>query len=179
MLHFSQLQAPTFTAQRAASRLFLTDFLNAILNKETQVNSLNKDTSSRTPNTPPSGGKHIELGRLAQGIPGIVQGTNTIVFIAKDDIPTDRCRDVTYEKEDPHRERLTVGGNRIHFPGDCDTPTADMLTTKILLNSIISTQGARFMTIDIKDFYLNTPMARPEFMRLISSKHRHPSILET
>eukprot|EP00804_Cyclotella_cryptica_P011804 CCRYP_011385-RA/>CCRYP_011385-RA protein AED:0.37 eAED:0.37 QI:0/0/0/1/0/0/2/0/309 len=41
-----------------------------------------------------------------------------------------------------------------------------MLTTKILLNSIISTQGARFMTIDIKDFYLNTPMARPEFMQL-------------
>eukprot|EP00804_Cyclotella_cryptica_P012915 CCRYP_002273-RA/>CCRYP_002273-RA protein AED:0.38 eAED:0.38 QI:0/0/0/1/0/0/3/0/465 len=41
-----------------------------------------------------------------------------------------------------------------------------MLTTKILLNSIISTQGARFMTIDIKDFYLNTLMARPEFMRL-------------
>jgi hypothetical protein len=41
-----------------------------------------------------------------------------------------------------------------------------MLTTKILLNSIISTHGAHFMTIDIKDFYLNTPMDRPEFMRL-------------
>ena len=41
-----------------------------------------------------------------------------------------------------------------------------MLTTKILLNSIISTHGARFMTIDIKDFYLNTPMDRPEFMQL-------------
>eukprot|EP00804_Cyclotella_cryptica_P018237 CCRYP_005972-RC/>CCRYP_005972-RC protein AED:0.07 eAED:0.01 QI:0/-1/0/1/-1/0/1/0/582 len=116
-----------------------------------------------------------ELGRLAQGIPGLVQGTNTIVFITKDDVPTDRRCDVTYgricanfcpEKDDPHRIRLTVGGNNIHFPGDCGTPTADMLTTKILLNSIISTQGARFMTIDIKDFYLNTPMARPEFMRL-------------
>eukprot|EP00804_Cyclotella_cryptica_P015967 CCRYP_004129-RA/>CCRYP_004129-RA protein AED:0.18 eAED:0.18 QI:0/0/0/1/0/0/2/0/948 len=116
-----------------------------------------------------------ELGRLAQGIPGLIQGTNTIVFIAKDDVPTDRSRDVTYgricanfrpEKEDPHRIRLTVGGNNIHFPGDCGTPTADMLTTKILLNSIISTQGARFMTIDIKDFYLNTLMARPEFIRL-------------
>eukprot|EP00804_Cyclotella_cryptica_P024856 CCRYP_020557-RA/>CCRYP_020557-RA protein AED:0.45 eAED:0.45 QI:0/0/0/1/0/0/3/0/298 len=140
--------APAYNTrtQRAASRLFPTDFLNAILNKDT-----------------------------AQGIPGIVQGTNTIVFIAKDDIPIDRRRDVTYgricanfrpEKDDPHRVRLTVGGNRIHFPGDCRTPTADMLTTKILLNSIISTQGARFMTIDIKDFYLNTPMARPEFMRL-------------
>eukprot|EP00804_Cyclotella_cryptica_P012525 CCRYP_017709-RA/>CCRYP_017709-RA protein AED:0.38 eAED:0.38 QI:0/0/0/1/1/1/2/0/312 len=41
-----------------------------------------------------------------------------------------------------------------------------MLTTKILLNSVISTKGARFMTIDIKDFYLNTPMVRPEYMRL-------------
>eukprot|EP00804_Cyclotella_cryptica_P017159 CCRYP_003365-RA/>CCRYP_003365-RA protein AED:0.35 eAED:0.35 QI:0/0/0/1/1/1/2/0/332 len=41
-----------------------------------------------------------------------------------------------------------------------------MLTTKVLLNSVISMKGARFMTIDIKDFYLNTPMARPEYMRL-------------
>ena len=40
-----------------------------------------------------------------------------------------------------------------------------MLTVKILLNSVISTKGARFMTIDIKDFYLNTPMARFEYMR--------------
>eukprot|EP00804_Cyclotella_cryptica_P022072 CCRYP_019734-RA/>CCRYP_019734-RA protein AED:0.28 eAED:0.28 QI:0/0/0/1/1/1/2/0/242 len=116
-----------------------------------------------------------ELGRLAQGIPGLVQGTNTIVFIAKDDVPTDQRRDVPYghiyanfcpEQEDPHRVRLTVGGNKIHFPGDCGTPTADMLTTKIFLNSIISTQGAHFMTIKIKDFYLNTPMARSEFMQL-------------
>ncbi len=41
-----------------------------------------------------------------------------------------------------------------------------MLTTKVLLNSVISTNGARFMTIDIKDFYLNTPMVCPEYMRL-------------
>jgi len=41
-----------------------------------------------------------------------------------------------------------------------------MLTTKILLKSIISTHGARFMTIDIKDFYLNTPVDQPEFMLL-------------
>ena len=41
-----------------------------------------------------------------------------------------------------------------------------MLTVKMLLNSTISTKGAKFMTIDIKDFYLMTPMERPEFMRL-------------
>eukprot|EP00804_Cyclotella_cryptica_P008108 CCRYP_004594-RA/>CCRYP_004594-RA protein AED:0.30 eAED:0.28 QI:0/0/0/1/0/0.5/2/0/866 len=176
MLHFSQLSATTVTAQRAAARMFPTNFLNAVLNENTgelmEYRHLIKDPKYSTTWRKAYG---KELGRLAQGIPGLVQGTNTIVFIAKDDVPTDRRRDVTYgrictnfrpEKEDPHRIRLTVGGNNIHFPGDCGTPTADMLTTKILLNSIISTQGARFMTIDIKDFYLNTPMARPEFMRL-------------
>eukprot|EP00804_Cyclotella_cryptica_P013983 CCRYP_002479-RA/>CCRYP_002479-RA protein AED:0.44 eAED:0.44 QI:0/-1/0/1/-1/0/1/0/128 len=62
--------------------------------------------------------------------------------------------------------RLTVGSNRITYPGDCSTPAVDMLTTKVLLNSCISTKGAQFMTIDIRDFYLNTPMARPKYMRL-------------
>jgi hypothetical protein len=59
-----------------------------------------------------------------------------------------------------------AGGDRVHYPGDADTPTADLLTIKILLNSIISTPNAKFMTMDIKDFYLITPMARYEYMRL-------------
>jgi hypothetical protein len=37
---------------------------------------------------------------------------------------------------------------------------------KLLLNSVISTPGARFATFDIKDFYLGTPMARKEYMRI-------------
>ncbi len=41
-----------------------------------------------------------------------------------------------------------------------------MVTVKIHLNSIISTKGARYCTINLKDFYLNTPMARLEFMRM-------------
>ncbi len=52
----------------------------------------------------------------------------------------------------------------MHFPGDAGTPTADLLTLKLLINSIISTAGAKFMTMDIKDFYLNIPMARYEYM---------------
>eukprot|EP00804_Cyclotella_cryptica_P025711 CCRYP_002912-RA/>CCRYP_002912-RA protein AED:0.45 eAED:0.45 QI:0/0/0/1/1/1/2/0/112 len=67
-------------------------------------------------------------------------------------VPQDRWKDVTYgrivanfrpEKEDPYRIRLTVGGNRINYPGDCGTPTADMITVKILLNSVISTLNAK------------------------------------
>ena len=41
--------------------------------------------------------------------------------------------------------------------------TAIILTIKLLLNSIISTQGAKFLGLDLNDFYLNTPTDRPEF----------------
>ena len=37
---------------------------------------------------------------------------------------------------------------------------------KLLINSIIPTPGAERFTMDIKNFYLNTPMARKEYLRL-------------
>jgi len=61
---------------------------------------------------------------------------------------------------------LVTGGDRVHYPGNASTPTADLLTLKIHINSITSTAGAKFMTMDIKDFYLNTPMARYKYMQL-------------
>ncbi len=59
-----------------------------------------------------------------------------------------------------------AGCNRVHYPGDSDTPTANIFTLKLLLNSIISTPNEKFMTMDIKDFYLYTPMARYDYMQL-------------
>ena len=59
----------------------------------------------------------------------------------------------------PNRIRLVAGGNRVHYPGNAGTPTANLLTNNLLINSTISTAGAKFMTLDIKDFYLNTPMS--------------------
>jgi hypothetical protein len=44
--------------------------------------------------------------------------------------------------------------------------TADLLTVKLMLNSVISTPNAKFMTIDIKDFYLMTPMDWYEYFRM-------------
>ena len=117
-----------------------------------------------------------EIGRLAQGMPGQSTGINTIVFIKKNQVPQDRAKDVTYglitclvrpaKIEEPNRTRLVAGGDRVHYPGDARTPTADLLTVKLHLNSIISTPNAKFMTMDIKDFYLNTPMAQYEYMHL-------------
>jgi hypothetical protein len=107
-------------------------------------------------------------------MPGRNTSTNTIIIIHKNQVPKERAKDVTYglittlirpEKiDEPNRTRLVAGGDRVHFPGNAGTPTADLLTVKLLINSIIA--GAKFMTMDIKDFYLNTPMARYEYMRL-------------
>ena len=43
---------------------------------------------------------------------------------------------------------------------------ADMLVAKLLFNSVVSTKGAKFMTADISNFYLNTRLTRPEYIRL-------------
>ena len=37
-----------------------------------------------------------EIGRLAQGMPGRNTGTNTIIFIKKNQVAKDRAKDVTY-----------------------------------------------------------------------------------
>ena len=116
-----------------------------------------------------------DFGRLAQGVGGRIKGTDTIQFIRKSDIPEDRRKDVTYgrfvcnvrpEKAEPNRTRFTVGGDRINYPGEVATPTVEMLTAKLLFNSVISTPGAKFMTMDISNFYLMTPLPRPEYLRV-------------
>ncbi len=117
-----------------------------------------------------------EFGRLANGIGGRIKNpTNTIEFIFQHEVPTERMKDVTYgqfvctvrpEKAEPNRTRFTVGGDRINYPGAVATPTAEMLVAKMIFNSVISTKGARFMTMDISNFYLMTPLHRPEFIRI-------------
>jgi hypothetical protein len=90
-----------------------------------------------------------EFGRLASGVGGRVKGKKTIRFLHQDDVPQQRRKDITYgsfqcnvqpEKiEEPNRTRFVAGGDRINYPGDVATPTAEMLVAKILFNSVIST----------------------------------------
>ena len=114
-----------------------------------------------------------DLGRLAQGVGNRVKGTNTIFFIPFWDVPPGKK--VTYgkkevsirpHKEEVHRVRLTVGGDKLVFDGDTATQCASLVTTKIHLNSVISTKGARYACIDIKNMYYGTPMQEYEYMRI-------------
>jgi hypothetical protein len=72
--------------------------------------------------------------------------------------------DIKDHKEEKERTRLTIGGDQIEYPGDKSTQTAGLTTAKILINSIISTLGAKLLVIDINNFYLNTPLGRVEYM---------------
>jgi hypothetical protein len=101
--------------------------------------------------------------------------TNTIEFISQHKVPEDCRKDVMYgqficlvrpEKAEPNQMQFTVGGDRINYPGEVATLTTEMLVAKMLFNSVISMKGARFMTMDISNFYLMTPLLRPEFIRI-------------
>ena len=87
-------------------------------------------------------------------------------------ITQNRRKDITYgrivcnycsEKKDPYHTRITMGGKLINYLDDCGTPTADLITVKIMFNSVISMPNPKFMMINIKDFYLMTPMDRYEY----------------
>jgi hypothetical protein len=112
-----------------------------------------------------------EFGRLAQGVGGRITGTDTITFIHHHEMP--QYQQATYlrfvcskrpQKAEHHRTQMTVGGNKIDYPGDKSTRSAELQTTKILFNSIVSTPDAQFCTMDITNFYLNTPLEQPEYL---------------
>jgi hypothetical protein len=112
-----------------------------------------------------------EFGRLAQGVGGRIKGTNTIRFIPHTELPADRMPtyprfvcEVREQKAEKFHTRLTLGGNLIDYPGEVSMRTAELETTKCLFNSTISTPN--FCSMDITNFYLNTPMDRPEFVRI-------------
>jgi hypothetical protein len=52
------------------------------------------------------------------------------------------------------------------LPSAASTKTVVLTAVKLLLNSAISTPGAKFMTGDLKDFYLGTPLPEYEYMRI-------------
>ena len=96
----------------------------------------------------------------------MLTGTNTVFFIAK--LSITHGHKVTYARMvasiRPTNAKVdhvcvTVGGDRLDSPGATTTHCASLTTTKCLLNSTTSTPGARFTTLDIKDFYYGTAMA--------------------
>ncbi len=107
----------------------------------------------------------IKLGQLAHGMPGQNTDTNTIVFIhctgygQGHHLRPNYMLGLTRKINEQNKTRLVARCNRVHYLGNAGTPTTNLLTIKLLIYNTITTAGAKFMTMDLKDFYLNTPMA--------------------
>jgi hypothetical protein len=147
--------------------------IHPVTGKEMEYSALMKD-----PRLQPiwTRGFGNECGRLFQGIRDI-PGTDTCFFIDLKHIPHDRK--ITYGKivcdYKPHKKEkervwLTVGGDRLDYSGDVATSTADITTFKILINITLSTEDAAMMMMDIKNYYLGTPLPRFEYTKMLLSR---------
>jgi hypothetical protein len=63
-----------------------------------------------------------------------------------------------------------VGGDRLDYSGDFATSTADITIFKIIINSTLSTEDAAMMMMDIKNYYIGTPLPRFEYMNMLLSR---------
>ena len=116
-----------------------------------------------------------EIGRLCQGVgkhptkPNAqhVAGTDTMKPIKFQDIPVNHQSNVAHTrvvckvrptKTEPNQTRITIGGNTISYTGDCGTKTGSLETVKLVINSTLSTPGAKYMTEYLSNLYLNTPL---------------------
>jgi hypothetical protein len=63
-----------------------------------------------------------------------------------------------------------VGGDILDYSGDVTTSTADITTFKFLINSTLSTEDAAMMMMEIKNYYLGTPLPRFEYMKMLLSR---------
>ena len=92
-----------------------------------------------------------EFGRLENGVDGRIKNpTNTIIFLHKTDVPKKQIKYVTYsqfvwtvqpEKSEKNRTRFMVSGDRINYPGEVGTPTADMMVEKYCSIALYPQEG--------------------------------------
>ena len=88
------------------------------------------------------------------------KGTNSIFVMTHEEIkniPKDRVViyarivvDFRSQKIDPNQVRITAVGNLIKYSGELTTRTADLTTSKVIWNSVLSTKDEKFMGNNIK-----------------------------
>ncbi len=119
-----------------------------------------------------------DFGGMAQGdnITG-QKGTNAMFVMTHDKIKqavvagkffTYMTPVVDYrpQKEDPYRIRFMTGGNLINYESNASVRTADLDTTKLHWNSVVSTPLARYLCLNMKNFYLTAALEYFEYSQM-------------
>ncbi len=119
-----------------------------------------------------------DFGGMAQGDNKTGQkGTDAMFDMTHDDIKhalkagkkftyCNQVVDHCSQKEDPNRIWLTAGGKLIHCNKELSVPTAGLETVKLYWNSVASTAMAKYMCIDLKNFYLTAKLEYYEYMTI-------------
>ena len=105
--------------------------------------------------------------------------TGTIFFIHKSQVP--KGRKITYvnwvcnirpKKSETHWVHMTAGGDRLDCPYNVSSPAVSMPNAKLHINSTISDAhlGARYLGINISNFYIGADMPYHQYMRVHPSK---------
>ena len=98
------------------------------------------------------------LGTGKNGLGKRVDGTDTFYVIKFEDIPKDRLNEICYTsvvcevrpgKRDPNRTQITICGTNVCYPGDVGNNTASIELFKIMINSILSRSGSKYVCFDI------------------------------
>ena len=153
-----------------ATQQYINAILNPVIGNMVEYRHLIADPSTREvwEKSPAN-----EFGRIMKGFKGGIPGTETMQFIQKHEVPYDKK--VTYtrfvcdyspQKEEKERTIITVGDDRLDYQGGLSNKTSVLTTIKLLLDSLVSSIWAKFVKSDVKNFYLNTPMYEPEYMKI-------------
>jgi hypothetical protein len=140
------------------------------MSADASILNLNEDGSPQT-FASALAGEHGAAWQLANDeFRKLVTTTSTMKPIHKASIPADRRRNPQVKekiKDGVHLRRIrgTIGGDRTNFVVAVSARTASLEVVRTLLNSVLA-DDADFMCCDISDYYLGTPMDRPEFMRI-------------
>ena len=108
-----------------------------------------------------------------------VESTDNLFVIKFEDIPKYRLNEICYTsvvcevrpgKKDTNHTQITICGTNVCYPGYVVTNTVSLELFKIMINSISSKSGSKYVCFDIEIFYLSTSLGRPEYVKIQLSK---------
>ena len=67
-------------------------------------------------------------------------------------------RSVMLQKVEKHQMNITVWGNVLDYDGNTKVTTADLVTTKLLLNRVLGTHEVKSITMCMHNYYLETTL---------------------
>jgi hypothetical protein len=112
-----------------------------------------------------------DFGSMCQGDNKMgAKGTNTMFVMKPEEVDhTPAARLATYanivvdywpQKDNPYQICIIAGDNLIKYPGEWTTHTAGITTSKLHWNSALSIQQAKYMYLNLENFYPSEPIDR-------------------